>query len=344
MKDAEARRANLPVRIVEWVLGAAVSLMVASHNGVTASINPEYAHLLDVCSEQNMTAIECKDMLAANNVKVLLTHPRTENDVYYNQVVVTVDYMGNVLGGSTDEGDFNGMVHYPFLWRSKPLWHLGDRNVGPWNCTGLVAADCCHKIEEEVYDRDVHNKLIDCWLVEAKITMEDGTERQVYKDVNDGGKIKPLTMEVLEVFEHHENELRHKLMEDILVWLDKESIPKHEANRMLGRIREELRGIERAEAYPYQIKNQIRQVFDKPDVPMNGVMNYMFRATFKILTELWVAGGREHLRAHDGNLLILRTDNVDWEISDTIKFQNFMKDVVAKASHSQSSNHLTLRH
>jgi hypothetical protein len=327
-------------REVQW--WSLVGILVYAFSGVLATINPEYAHLLDVCVEQNMTAVLCKEMLAENNVKVLLVHPRTENDVFYNQVVVTVDYMGNVLGGSTEGGAYDGVVEYPFMWRSKPLWHMGERLVGPWNCTNLKATDCCYKIEEDVVDRDIHNKLIDCWLVEAKIKDEHGSAVQVYKDMEDGGKVKPLTKELLDAFEAHENQVRIKLMEDILQVLGSQYILKSAAWSLLGRIREAIRGIERAEAYSYQMKNQIRQVFDKKYVPMNGVMQYMFLATFKVLTELWVSGGREKMRARDGNLLILQTDNVDWDITDTLKFENYLKDMVAKASHGENNN--ALRH
>jgi len=291
--------------------------IVLSQAGVYGAINPDYLNLLDQCEEQNLSAADCKLMLAESGVKVLIVKPRSIDDIFYNQVVITVDYVGNVLGGSPGDA-FDGMIQYPFEWRSKPIWGYGNRTVGPWDCKDMTAADCCYKIEASVVDRDIHNKLIDCWLQEAKIKDENEVAQQVYKAAN--GTIQIMTNDELKEFESRENIVRIKLMQDILKALENEQISKKEAWMFVGRIRQGLRGIERAQAFPYRIKNQIRQVWDKEFVPMNGVMTYMFRATFKILTELWEAGGREHLRARDGNLIVLETDNADWDMTDVLRF------------------------
>ena len=290
-------------------------------DGAHAKINPEYIELLDICNQQNMTALECKDMLSEHGVKLLIVKPRSIDDIFYNQVVIPVDYLGNVLGGSPNNA-FDGMVHYPFLWRTKPLWGEGNRTIGPWDCKDLKGAECCTKIESDVIDRDIHNKLIDCWLTEAKIKGDDGVMMQVYKDAD--GIIRTITRYKLAAFNRHENKVRIQLIEEILSVLERPYISKDVAFKFVGRIRQSLRDIERAQLLAYNIGNQIRQVWDNEYIPMNGVMTSTFQLAVKILTELWVSGGRESLRARDGNLLVIRADDADWNIEDTVKFQNWL--------------------
>jgi len=87
------------------------------------------------------------------------THAGT--DLYY-RVAVPTNYMGQAHGFLID-----GEMKYTDQWVGIGS---GPRSVGPWNCTGMSATQCCDLIQRSVPDRDINKNYIDCWVQQQEPT------------------------------------------------------------------------------------------------------------------------------------------------------------------------------
>ena len=68
----------------------------------------------------------------------------------------------------------------------------GDRQVGPWDCSGMSGVDCCLMIKHEVRDIDEHNHAIQCYL-----DYQPGTQKYYEQQYNSRVRI----------FENHEGKV-----------------------------------------------------------------------------------------------------------------------------------------
>jgi len=122
------------------------------------------------CVELKMTVEECHELIETelamghvlSNVSASKSFPPAPDapsplDEYYFRFTVPTNYMAQVTGDEID-----GKISYDLKWNLL----TGPVDVGPWDCKGLTATQCCTKIKGLIKTKDVNNKYMDCWVKE----------------------------------------------------------------------------------------------------------------------------------------------------------------------------------
>ena len=115
------------------------------------------------CKERNLNASDCKALIEAEaaacneNIHVIVSKPLKHGDRGYNFFRILADANGMVTNP-------NGLVYYYLsVWRG--VSQLGYRSIGPWDCSGMTARDCCASIKAEVSDRDIDGNYLECRIL-----------------------------------------------------------------------------------------------------------------------------------------------------------------------------------
>jgi len=252
--------------------------------------DPDYATILDQCESVTTTVEDCKEIISQNvnetQVKVVVVHPRTLEDVYYNQVVIPVDYQGLVLG---DGPAFNNMIYYPFQWRGAEKWGLGTRSIGPFNCTGMTGVQCCDTIIQLVPDQDINQKFVDCWLEESFLKTADGELLEVYRNAIDGS-VNPLHEARIRRLEEREELERQELIREI----NSLGSQLHRSlfSKLTNAVRHALRGYPNGQGVHYIMKLQLRRTTaDHIQIADNAELQAALQLILTCLQNLSLEGG-----------------------------------------------------
>ncbi len=221
------------------------------------------ADIVDHCEEGMMTAEDCATLLVSYGYSPSAitakdaTTGKDVFDVFYYQVLMNVDFYGNVLGRFPG---FDGTVSYPYVWLGGPARNRGNRTVGPWDCKDMSHIQCCAQIESDVTDADINGNYLSCF--QEMPYYEDPTTQErfrVYRDPQ-GGSITFLTPSNITSVEQNELNSRNELVAMIDVATISKNCSKNFLQAIHARFLHSMRGVDQARAHSQHTKEAIRSM------------------------------------------------------------------------------------
>jgi hypothetical protein len=255
---------------MNFFLLAAVCIVTAlSNNKSKSNASASIADVIDRCEVELMTAQDCAALLVGNGYSTAVITAKDANgndalDIFYYQVLMNVDFYGNVLGSPLQlDGTvplFDGIVSYPYVWLGGPVRNRGNRRVGPWDCKNLSHIQCCAKIETDISDIDVNGNYLSCF--QQMPYYEDPTTHdrfRVYRNP-ETGSISFLTLANITSVELNEQGSRNELIQMIDQAVISKNCSKAFLQSIHARFLHSMRGVDKARAHAKHTKEAIRRM------------------------------------------------------------------------------------